>query len=340
RIPASLLKERFAQIIKAEGGKIQEEALDIVVQAASGSFRDGEAILEQLLTYAEGEITVNDVRELLGLTEDEWLEKLIVALFEGNYKEIFEIIDNLTSLGRDPRNVSRDIIQYLRQLLAVSVGSSPGVWKERAERLKSLSCQISTPFIIFLLEPLASLEWQMRSAVEPRYLLEMSLMLASSRLQEKTPKLVPPVTTATIVQPQEKSEIKEAAEEKALKVGVDSQILAEEKELPAAKQPPATPEEINLEKLKERWPSILERVKKKSVPTYILASKGTLSDFREGQILLTFDRAFSFHKNMVEKSENRLLIEVSIEEILGRKYPIKCLLGNGETGEKAEEIKS
>lgn len=340
RIPAPLLKERFAQIIEAEGGKIQEEALDIVVQAASGSFRDGEAILEQLLTYTEGEITVNDVRELLGLTEDEWLEKLIVALFDGNYKEIFEIIDNLTSLGRDPRNVSRDIIQYLRQLLAVSVGSSPGVWKERAEKLENLSGQISTPLILSLLEPLAGLEWQMRSAVEPRYLLEMSLMFASSRLQEKMLKFVPPTITATTVQPQEKSEIKRTAEEKALKAEADSQILAEEKELSAAKQPSIAPEEINLEKLKECWPSILERVKEKSIPTYILTSKGTLCDFKEGQILLTFDRSFSFHKNMVEKSENRLLIEASIEEILGKKYPIKCLLGNGETGETAEEIKS
>lgn len=338
RIPSSLLKERFAQIVEAEGGKIQEEALDIVVQAASGSFRDGEAILEQLLSYTGGRIGISDVRELLGLTEDEWLEKLIVALFDGNYKEIFEVIDSLISLGKDPRNISRDLIQYLRQLLAVSVGGISIAWKERAEKLKALSAQISTPAILSLLEPLAGLEWQMRSAVEPRYLLEMSLVLASARLQEKMTKFSPRPGLEKIRGSQEKSEIEGIVEEKALLSEAGPEISAEESS--EAKQPLEASEKINLEKLKEYWPSILEKVKKKSVPTYILLSKATLSDFSEGQILLTFDRSFSFHKNMVEKSENRFLIEAAIEEILGRKYPIKCLLGNGETGENVEEIKS
>lgn len=338
RIPSSLLKERFAQIVEAEGGKIQEEALDIVVQAASGSFRDGEAILEQLLSYTGGRIGISDVRELLGLTEDEWLEKLIVALFDGNYKEIFEVIDSLISLGKDPRNISRDLIQYLRQLLAVSVGGISIAWKERAEKLKALSAQISTPAILSLLEPLAGLEWQMRSAVEPRYLLEMSLVLASARLQEKMTKFSPRPGLEKIRGSQEKSEIEGIVEEKALLSEAGPETSAEESS--EAKQPLEASEKINLEKLKEYWPSILEKVKKKSVPTYILLSKATLSDFSEGQILLTFDRSFSFHKNMVEKSENRFLIEAAIEEILGRKYPIKCLLGNGETGENVEEIKS
>ncbi|MGB9875183.1 MAG: DNA polymerase III subunit gamma/tau [bacterium] len=345
RIPFPLLKKRFAQIVEAEGGKIEDGALDMVVQAASGSFRDGESILEQLLAYTGGEITANDARELLGLTEDEWLEKLILALLDGNYREIFEVIDTLISLGRDPRNISRDIIQFLRQLLAVSVGNPPSTWPERAEKLRVIASQTSTPAILSLLEPLAGLEWQMRSAVEPRYLLEMNLIFSSYRLQERIAGLRPP-TAQPATKAQVVSEVKEALKESVpVQEGSDLKISLEEKgvlkeTVSPLKRPLAFLEEINLDKLKEYWPSVLEKVKQKSVPTYILLSKGSLTDFADGQIILTFDRAFSFHKNMVEKGGNRLLIEEAIEETLGVKYALKCLLGNGESGESAEEIKN
>ncbi|MCR4427935.1 MAG: DNA polymerase III subunit gamma/tau [Caldiserica bacterium] len=343
RIPSTLLKERFAQIVEAEGGKIEEAALDMVVHAASGSFRDGESILEQLLAYSGGEIKAEDARELLSLTEDEWLEKLTIALLKGDYRKIFEVVDALISLGRDPRIISRDLIQFLRQLLAVSLGNPPGTWPERAERLREISSFTTVPAILSLLEPLAGLEWQMRSAVEPRYLLEMNLVFSSFKLQERISGLKPQTQKEIVEIPAPQGKITETG------VSPGEKELAEEAPLPnrepeeLAKSTPRSTlvlGEINFEKIKEYWPSVLEKVKKKSVPTYILLEKGVLTDFTEGQIVLTFDRAFSFHKNMVERGENKNLVEEAMEETFGVKLFLKCLLGNGESGENAEEIKN
>lgn len=341
RIPSSLLRERFAQIVQAEGGKIEEAALDMVVHAASGSFRDGESILEQLLAYSGGEIKASDARELLSLTEDEWLEKLTISLIKGDYGEIFGVVDSLISLGRDPRIISRDLIQFLRQLLAVSLGNPPGTWPERTEKLREIASFTTVPAILSLLEPLAGLEWQMRSAVEPRYLLEMNLVFSSFKLQEKIAGLKPLPPKETVQAPI----LSQKAQEEMFflhEETIQEEVSPQEKEPLEIRtsSPQILLGEVNFEKIKEYWPSVLEKVKKKSVPTFILLGKGALTDFSEGQVVLTFERAFSFHKNMVEKGENKKLVEEAIEETFGVKLPFKCLLGNGESGENAEEIKS
>jgi len=329
RIPVPLLKQRFAEIVSAEGGTIEEGALDMVVAAASGSFRDGESILEQLLSYAEGKITVEATREMLGLTEDEWLEKLAVALLEGNFREIFEVLDALISLGRDPRNLARDIAQFLRQLLAISVGNIPATWLERQEKLRALSGQTTPAAILSLLEPLAGLEWQMRSAIEPRYLLEMSLIFASYKLQERISALSPPEKQPKAqveAPPASKIPVQEAA---------PAEKAVQEKERPAILLGEITPE-----KVRELWPSILEKVKEKSIPAFVFLSKGVLSGLTENEVVLTFDRSFAFHKKMVEEEANRALVEETIRETVGLNFSLKCLLSNGEEGESSEEIKN
>ena len=70
------IAERLGQIVEAEGVEAEPEALEILARRAAGSMRDSQSLLEQLLAFASGRITVADVHGMLGTAGDERLRPL------------------------------------------------------------------------------------------------------------------------------------------------------------------------------------------------------------------------------------------------------------------------
>ncbi len=324
RIPAPLIKERLTQIVEAEGASIEGEALDIVVAAASGSFRDGQSILEQLLSYSSGPTTAQDARAVLGIVEDDWLVKLSESLLKADLRTILLVLDELFSLGYDPRHLTRELIQFLRQLLAVSLEAPSGSYEEREKKLEELKTLAEPKSMLFLLEPLSALESQMRLTVEPRYIMETTLLLAAVKLQAGGKGL-------------------EGKEEKANAKGAERK----EEASPVAnsnqrkkESVPFTPteiEELNLEKIKGAWKAVLNEVKERKIPTYALLSKGAPSHYADGRLTITFERSFSFHKHTVEEEENRRIIKEAMRTVIGSDLELEFILKDGE--EEGEEVK-
>src|ERR671917_1059285 len=58
------LSEKLNEISKAEGIAVEPAALTVIAREGRGSFRDAEGLLDQLSSFAEGEITTGMVREL------------------------------------------------------------------------------------------------------------------------------------------------------------------------------------------------------------------------------------------------------------------------------------
>lgn len=316
RIPYPVLSQRLRQIIDAEGATIEEEALDILVSSSSGSLRDGESILEQLLSYCDGRITTQAVRELLGLTGEEWLENLTISLLDGDFRSIFNQLESIYSQGNDPRTIARDLLQFLRELLAISVGSEVTIWTAKKDRLENLAHRTNPADIFSFLEPLAGLDWQIRSAVEPRYLLETSLLLGSYKLKVK-------------------KEVSQAPIAKTEETETELNIPQETEEKPETQQTPNFDlKELSLEKIRELWPRVLERVKEKSVPVCVFLSKGILSEFTGNHIVISFDKAYTFHKETMGRKENIELLRQTLFEILGIDLQVELAVSDGPSAEE------
>lgn len=94
-ISNDLIFEHLKKISKLEGIEITDEALKIISEKASGSLRDSLAILEQVQRYGSGKITLEQVREILGIVPKELLEKFVEAMFEKDLDLLFEIVQRL-----------------------------------------------------------------------------------------------------------------------------------------------------------------------------------------------------------------------------------------------------
>ena len=68
------------RICKGEGVNCSSDALKTLAKASSGSLRDAEMLLEQVISFSRGNVTKDAVYEVLGLVEDEIIEGIIDAI--------------------------------------------------------------------------------------------------------------------------------------------------------------------------------------------------------------------------------------------------------------------
>ncbi|MGH3107203.1 MAG: DNA polymerase III subunit gamma/tau, partial [Rubrobacter sp.] len=111
------LKEKLAEIAEAEGIPVEPEALTVIAREGRGSFRDAEGLLDQLSSFAEGQITAPMVRELLGSVGPETLLETTLALYERRAADALRIVDRLSNQGRDLGQFVGELISHLRTVM-------------------------------------------------------------------------------------------------------------------------------------------------------------------------------------------------------------------------------
>jgi DNA polymerase-3 subunit gamma/tau len=182
RMTAQKIKERLKVITSAEGIKITDQALDIIARAADGSMRDSLTLLDQIFSFSE-DISASDVKDLLGLTDVETLAALTIAVIEGDRKGIINIISELTAVGTDLKSFTKDLLQFVRNLLIASVvDDSEGILDladEESAAIARITKVTSEEHTALLLFELIKAEPTVRSAFYPRIALEMSLIRLS-----------------------------------------------------------------------------------------------------------------------------------------------------------------
>ncbi len=103
--------------------KASDEALMIIAQAADGSGRDSLSLLDQVISFSQGDITPDLVEQVLGLTGLRTTAKYLDLLIEGNTKGAVNFISGLMYQGRDLYQFQKDFLEYLRKVLLIKIGN-------------------------------------------------------------------------------------------------------------------------------------------------------------------------------------------------------------------------
>ena len=141
RISQSHLEARLTQICEEEGIKAEPNALKAIGLNSSGSLRDAENILEQLVVSHDSNISLAHVRNLLGIGDDETALALVNHILRGEASEGLSIINTVADQGLDLRRFQLQILDYLRGVLLLSAGVSDtlGHMPETLEPMKEMA---------------------------------------------------------------------------------------------------------------------------------------------------------------------------------------------------------
>ena len=349
--------EIFARLqYVAENMKIQvePEVLRIIATHADGGMRDALSILDQCSTFAEV-ITVDAVREILGLIGREWIWALVEALAQKNTKESLVLLNDILSKGKDIKQILIELVQYFREIMLYQVEGSAQKFSssESNEVLKKHSRCFSYDELVEYIKSIHSVINELRFSPQPRITLEVLLVtLCNVNLQQNQTALLRRIE---MLEENLKNGNIKSAESVAVKVVVprvepvvaetsavvsanDHKVDSSEVVLEAVTIKPMPPVNLSVNNLAatDLWEELLRDLAKEGKMSIMACVKqGNLIALENDLAVIEFSTPFL--KERTEKDDYREIIEGIIQKKCGKNIRIKCVLV-GEMALKKEEV--
>jgi DNA polymerase-3 subunit gamma/tau len=122
RIADATILGKLTRIAASEGFEVDDDALELVARLADGGMRDAESLLDQVLAFSSGRLTIDEVREAVGLADDTAIAGLVDAYVAGDAVTALEAVAALADAGRDLSQVAAQAEAEARGRLLASAG--------------------------------------------------------------------------------------------------------------------------------------------------------------------------------------------------------------------------
>ena len=300
-ISAKDIAQRLIFVLENEGwsGRYDPAAVALIARAARGALRDALTMLEQAMNFADDSITVDLVRSLLGITDDEFLSRLVEALREGNVPALWRLVSEAVETGRDLNQIAHDLAVYLRELLNHKIGIPAEETEERVSLLDQQSALFSESELMRLIRSAWELERDLRSAADAQLMFEIGLLNMAMMLKARE-ELPSEKVAASVTVPQTVS----APTRQVAETTVATVVT----ETPEETTPPPQGELSGIDYIRQHWHIFLEQLKRTSMVAYSFLLNAEPTDLQDNQLVLTFQHAFSWecandrtYKETIEK---------------------------------------
>ena len=172
------ISKRLKYISKREGIDIDDEAIEEIAKLSEGAMRDAIGLLDQISSFADSKITVEDIYTIRGSVSNRVLIELIEKYIENDASSILSIVDDIYLSGKDFYRLSEDILVFYRNMLISKV--APSYFEDKALQLKDdimrLSSKIEVKRIERMIKKLEELLRNIKSSDYPRILFETTIL--------------------------------------------------------------------------------------------------------------------------------------------------------------------
>ena len=177
RIGPHAIAERLRAVADAEKLDVDDDALNLIAKSADGGMRDGLSLLDQVLSFGEGKVTPERVRDVLGLIADDLYGEMLRLVAERDAKAVFPLVDRLAESGADFSEFIGGAGEILRAVLMAGLGGAPEGLTEGMQALVEQYRPVLPPQdIVRLLTVLGTMENQLRTTGHPRLVVELLLL--------------------------------------------------------------------------------------------------------------------------------------------------------------------
>ncbi|GAI83287.1 unnamed protein product, partial [marine sediment metagenome] len=182
KIATSDILTRLEQIVKKENIVITPEALGLIAEGAENSMRDAEKVLDQAISYTEGNVSEKDVANLLGMVEKRYLFKFTENLARADTLANISLVDQLLDEGKDPQWLIKSWQKWLRNLMVLKMGGEDLTFLSSVERkeAKSQASHFSLKEIVRFIDLLSKTRQSMVFSSQPQIHLELLMVELSS----------------------------------------------------------------------------------------------------------------------------------------------------------------
>ena len=110
---------------KHEGIEIDPKSLDEIAKSGSGSMRDAQSLLDQVIAFSGKQVTPGSVESVLGIVGQSALESFVDHLINRDAAALIEQVQEIANSGKNLNFFCRDLLETIRNLLMFQVAKNP-----------------------------------------------------------------------------------------------------------------------------------------------------------------------------------------------------------------------
>jgi DNA polymerase III subunit gamma/tau len=328
RLSVQDIAKKLKSIARNEKITIDDQALFNIARQASGSMRDAESIMDQLAAYCKDKITAEETNSMLGLIEQEMFYNFAQYIIDKDTPSAIKFINKIADEGIDISQFLLGLVEYFRNAMLIKEGkdlySAIDLTEEEIKKISLQVQPITREDILYILYSIINTSNSMRTYSIPKIALELmavklsqkesivsvsEIMSRLNRIEKQAAKHVP----ASFKPVREKEEPAHFDIQK--KVDTSAQNVYNDSEL--------RPE---LYRIREALQQVIKNIRQEKIYIASCLEEGRLVDFKNNTVVFLFPKKNTFHKESLEKPQNRELIESNFSKVLSENVKIEFIL--------------
>lgn len=312
RAKANDLVGVLSKIAKAEGIKIDEEALEVIAKAAEGSFRDAVSILDQV--SADGKQVTRQTVDLQIKTGDRAaVAKFIESLAYGDLKGAVGHIEDLVEKEADIWQFARGAVLALEKMLFIKIGMGEEIGSE----IRELAGQLSLDKIQTLMKLLMAAEGEAKHYPLP----QIPLVLAVCRWMEG----IKGIGGIKEIKKVEGTEGKASTKSMTSTMGATGTR--------STKGTTGMKSSGSMAEIEARWGDFLAKVKPKNAHVEALLRSTRPTSLSSDKLIL--EVFWRFHKEKLSEPKIISMLEETMSEVLGQNLRLELVLAERKSAAPA-----
>jgi DNA polymerase-3 subunit gamma/tau len=341
-IPLTAMIERLRGIADQEGLPVEDGALELIAQQATGSMRDAESLLDQIASFGGPEITLEQVQTMLGTTSSQAVKELVDHLAARDVAAGLTKIGHVVADGADPRQLNKELLERLRGLLLLKTTShGPADLTEDQRDEMSLQAEhFSLQDLVNTIKVFSQAALDVKGSAQPQLPLELAFVEAllarpsddvpqsraahEPRKESPTP---PQKSPAPVAEPAVEANTGTSPPE----TGADGEVGQKSEPAPIVE---GSGDEV-LASLQDRWSEIAAAIDQESMHIAAIVRDCRPVSFEDDTLVL--QARSHFHREKLESDRARTLVEDAIGKLLGRPCRVRCTLANEKSEQPAPD---
>ncbi len=117
KISEDVIKHRIIDILNLENITYEENVPSLIAELADGGMRDALSILDQVVSYAANNITLNHIYDIYGMMSSQDMVEYLLLLAESKTKDVLNMIETYIGKGIDVKRLTYDLMVCLKDAI-------------------------------------------------------------------------------------------------------------------------------------------------------------------------------------------------------------------------------
>lgn len=176
RISPQDIFDRMKYILDEKQFKYEDKALWVIANAAEGGMRDALSILDQVLSFSDDHVKLDDALLVTGSVTKKLMQSYFMQVVQHQSPEALKTMDQILEQGKDGQRFIEDLISFIRDILLYQ--ESPDLIQVVSTGLKdedfqTLSQAASAQLMYQMIDILNQVQDEMRFTTHPDVYLEV-----------------------------------------------------------------------------------------------------------------------------------------------------------------------